>query len=88
MHFAVDWTKRIDFDLLRKERTKSLNEQIINEIDKFSTQKQGSARLKFMVHDREDNLYIEMFSRNKRVNLSDELIKFLEAQPEIDFKLN
>jgi len=28
MHFAVDWTKRIDFDLLRKERTKSLNEQI------------------------------------------------------------
>jgi len=28
MDFAVDWTKRIDFDLLRKERTKSLNEQI------------------------------------------------------------
>ncbi len=28
MHFAIDWTRRIDFDLLRKERTKSLNEQI------------------------------------------------------------
>jgi Xaa-Pro aminopeptidase len=28
MDFAVDWTKRIDFDLLRKERTKSLNDQI------------------------------------------------------------
>jgi Xaa-Pro aminopeptidase len=28
MDFAVDWTKRIDFDLLRKERTKSLNEHI------------------------------------------------------------
>jgi len=28
MDFAVDWTKRIDFDLLRTERTKSLNEQI------------------------------------------------------------
>ena len=28
MHFAVDWTRRIDFDLLRRERTKSLNEQI------------------------------------------------------------
>ena len=28
MDFAVDWTKRIDFDLLRRERTKSLNEQI------------------------------------------------------------
>jgi len=28
MDFAVDWTKRIDFDLLRSERTKSLDEQI------------------------------------------------------------
>ncbi len=28
MEFAIDWTRRIDFDLLRKERTKSLNEQI------------------------------------------------------------
>ncbi|MFC1976803.1 M24 family metallopeptidase [Chloroflexota bacterium] len=28
MDFAVDWTKRIDFDLLRSGRTKNLNEQI------------------------------------------------------------
>lgn len=28
MDFAVDWTKRVDFDLLRKERQKSLNEQL------------------------------------------------------------
>jgi Xaa-Pro aminopeptidase len=28
MDFAVDWTKRIDFDLMRKERTKCLNEKI------------------------------------------------------------
>lgn len=28
MDFAVDWTERVDFALLRKERQKSLNEQI------------------------------------------------------------
>jgi Xaa-Pro aminopeptidase len=28
MDFAVDWTRRIDFDLLRRERTSRLNEQI------------------------------------------------------------
>ena len=28
MHFAIDWTRRIDFDLLRAERTKSLNDYI------------------------------------------------------------
>ena len=67
---------------------KSIDEQIINEIDKYADQKQGSARLKIMVHDREDNIYIEMFSRNKKISLSNDLLKFLEEQPEIDFKLN
>jgi len=28
MDFAIDWTKRIDFDSLRRERTKRLNEEI------------------------------------------------------------
>ena len=66
----------------------SLDEQMINEIDKFSRQKKGSARLKFMVHDREEKIYIEMFSRTKRILIDDELIKYLQEQPEIDFKLN
>ncbi len=67
---------------------KNLDENIIGKIEKFSDQKQGSARLKFMVHDREDNIYIEMFSRSKRINLSDDLLKFLEDEPIIDFKFN
>jgi DNA polymerase-3 subunit alpha len=66
----------------------SLDEHMINEIDKYSRQKKGSARLKFMVHDREENIYIEMFSRTKRILIDDELIKYLQEQPEIDFKLN
>lgn len=66
----------------------SITENLIDEIDRHAGQQQGSARLKIMVHDREDNIYIEMFSRNKRINLSDELIKYLEEQPEIDFRLN
>ena len=66
----------------------SINEQLISEIDKYSGQQQGSARLKIMVHDREDNIYIEMFSRTRRIVLSDDLIKYLEKRPEIDFKLN
>ena len=41
-----------------------------------------------MVHDHEDNIYIEMFSRTKRVQISDQLIRYLEALPELEFKLN
>lgn len=67
---------------------KRIDDQIINDLEKFADQKQGSARLKIMVHDREENIYIEMFSRTRKINLSDDLIKFLEEQPEIDFKLN
>jgi DNA polymerase-3 subunit alpha len=65
-----------------------LNEQIINEIDKYADQKKGSARLRFMVHDAEENIYIEMFSRTKRIQIDDQLIQYLEEQPELDFKLN
>ena len=66
----------------------SLDEHMINEIDKFAGQKKGSARLKFMVHDREENIYIEMFSRTKKIHIDDELIQYLQEQPEIDFKFN
>ncbi len=66
----------------------SLDEQMINEIDKYARQKKGSARLKFMVHDREENIYIEMFSRTKRIHIDDELIQYLQEKPEIDFKFN
>jgi DNA polymerase-3 subunit alpha len=66
----------------------SLDEDMINEIDKFAGQKNGSARLKFMVHDREENIYIEMFSRTKKIHIDDELIQYLQEQPEIDFKFN
>ncbi len=66
----------------------SLDEQMINEIDKYAGQKNGSARLKFLVHDREENIYIEMFSRTKRIQIDDELIQYLQEKPEIDFKFN
>lgn len=66
----------------------SLDEKIINEIDKYTDKKTGSARLRFMVHDVEENIHVEMFSRSKRIQIDDELIKYLEDQPEIDFKLN
>ena len=65
-----------------------LSPELIDAIDQFSDPQKGSARLKFVVHDPEDNIYIEMFSRNKRVSISDQLIKYLESRPEIDFKLN
>ena len=67
---------------------KLIDEGVIDELEKFSSQKASAAKLKFMVHDREDNLYIQMFSRNRRIEISDQLISFLQDQPEIDFKLN
>jgi DNA polymerase-3 subunit alpha len=66
----------------------SIDENLIQTIEKYADPSQGSARLKIMIHDREENMYIEMFSRTRKINLSDELIKYLQDQPEIDFKLN
>ena len=65
-----------------------LSVQMIDEIDAFADQQKGSARLKFVILDPEDNIYIEMFSRTKRMTISDQLIQYLESKPEIEFKLN
>ncbi len=66
----------------------SLSEDFINDIDKYTNPQKGSARLKFMIHDSKDNIYVEMFSRTRKVELSDQLIQFLHQKPEIEFKLN
>jgi len=65
-----------------------VSQTLIDDIDKFSDEKNGKALLKFVIWDNEENIYVEMFSRNKRVALSEQFIHFLESKPEIDYKVN
>ncbi len=65
-----------------------LNELVINEIDKLAKNNKGSALLKFNVFDPESNLEVKLFSRSTKVNLSDSILKFLQENENIAYRIN
>jgi hypothetical protein len=64
----------------------SVNEEFIDELEKYTVHSQGKV-LKIHILDEESNMKINLFSRNKQVDLSTEFIEFLNNSPELNFKL-
>jgi DNA polymerase-3 subunit alpha len=65
----------------------SITDELIMEL-KVHAQHKGKVELHFKVIDRSENITIELFSRTQRIQLSEELITYLEGQEDIDFRLN
>jgi DNA polymerase-3 subunit alpha len=65
-----------------------LNESVIKEIDSLSQNNIGNAVLKFNVYDPENNMQIQMFSRTVKVTLTDNFLKFFEADLDIGYRIN
>ncbi|MFW5822489.1 MAG: DNA polymerase III subunit alpha [Tangfeifania sp.] len=65
-----------------------INESIISEIEKLAQNNKGSALLKFNVYDPENNMFINLFSRSKRINLSDGFLHYFKGRPEIGYRIN
>jgi DNA polymerase-3 subunit alpha len=61
---------------------------IIVDLKKIVHKGPGKALLRFNIYDAEENINIEMFSRNQRVGVSDELLSYLASRPDIEFRLN
>jgi DNA polymerase-3 subunit alpha len=61
---------------------------IIGDLKKIVHKGPGKALLRFNIYDAEENINIEMFSRNQRVSVSDELLSYLAGRPDIEFRLN
>jgi DNA polymerase-3 subunit alpha len=66
----------------------NVNHNTIADLKKIVQKTPGKTALRFNIYDVEENINIEMFSRNQRVSVSDELLSYLASRPEIDFRLN
>jgi DNA polymerase-3 subunit alpha len=65
----------------------SLSEDLINDINGFIDREQGNTNMKIIVYDQAENISVEMFSRYRKIALTDELLGFLAANSELEFKL-
>lgn len=66
----------------------SITPGFIEELELFTKEKKGKSLLKFDIWDPETNLMVNMFSRNTRIEITNELLSFFENNEELVFKIN
>lgn len=71
-----------------KVRAEAVNTEFIANLKGILTENTGNKTLKFLVIDHDDKITIPLFSRNMKVGITDELVSWLEDNPELDFKVN
>ena len=59
---------------------------LINSFEPYTVNESGKV-LKFRIHDPESNMKLNLFSRNKQVQLTDEFINYLQNSPGFEFRL-
>ncbi len=65
-----------------------INKRVIEGIENLSKNNKGKALLKFNIYDPENNMQVDLFSRNTKIDLSDSFLHFLEEEPGISYRIN
>jgi len=71
-----------------KFQVQELTPDVIKQIQILAEQNKGKTILKFLIYDNSSKVWVEMFSRTHKVNLTSEFVNFLELHKEIDYKIN
>jgi len=66
----------------------SITSEVINEIENLTLNSRGKTLLKFDIWDPETKMMVNLFSRNTRIEITDELLAFFEKQDDLAFKIN
>ncbi len=79
-------------ELLKKFSIKvpveSIDENFIDEIEKFSEKSKGKTPLYFVVYDIEENIHVQLFSRSRKIEVSNEFLNFIEKNLEMEYEVN
>jgi DNA polymerase-3 subunit alpha len=66
----------------------TLDEKILNEMSVFVRNNPGKTQLSFKVIDGENQVTLNLFSRNIRIEVTEEFIDFLNENEHLDFEIN
>ncbi len=65
-----------------------INESIIHEMEQLVKKNKGNTFLRFSILDEETQHMIELFSRNSKIMVNNEFVRFFEEHPEIAYRIN
>lgn len=63
-----------------------LSRELIERLERYTVAENGKL-LKFCVRDPDSQTEVKLFSRNRHINLSDELMTYLQEEPGFEFRL-
>ena len=65
-----------------------INQNLIDEIKVNALAKKGKVNLRFKIIDLEENIAIDLFSRTERIDVTNDLVNFLNQKTEIQYSIN
>ncbi len=65
-----------------------LTESVIKDIEMLAQNNKGQALLKFNIYNPENNMYIHLFSRNTRIELTNPFLNYFEKTPGLGYRIN
>jgi len=71
-----------------KLKAEQVNPEFIKNLKSIITETPGNKSLKILLIDHEEKITIPLFSRSIKTGITDELIGWIEDNPEMDFKVN
>lgn len=65
-----------------------LSGEIISDLERLTQNSKGKSLLRFDIYDLETNMVVNLFSRNTRIEITDELLTYFEKHDDLVFKIN
>ncbi|MBN2757943.1 MAG: DNA polymerase III subunit alpha [Bacteroidales bacterium] len=65
----------------------NLTSDLISEVEELAENNKGNAMLKFLIYEPNTKIWVQMFSRTHKVNISKDLVKFLDKKTELEYKI-
>lgn len=65
-----------------------LTSEMVERLEKMTMNNKGKVLLKFNIYDPESNMNIQMFSRTVKIELTDEMLNFLNSELNMSFRIN
>jgi len=66
----------------------AINAEMVAELDRLTQNSKGKSLLKFDIWDPETKLMVNLFSRNTRIEITNELLAYFEKHDDLVFKIN
>jgi DNA polymerase-3 subunit alpha len=71
-----------------KVKAELVNPEFITNLKSLISENPGNKTLKFLLIDHDDKITLPLFSRSIKAGITNELIGWLEDNPELDYKVN